>query len=455
MVPYTTLPAWMYHAQLPPPTRELNEQVFGITWVDLVFPFFLFAMGVSIPLALGRRIESGEKVWVTALTVVKRGLALAAFSLVGEHLRPYDLSKNPDARVWLVSLIGFAAVVLALVRLPKVVPPLIQWLASALGWMIGAAIISEWRYPEGSIGFANYRNDIIIMVLANCAVSGGLIWIFTKDNERARLTIFGVIAAIILSATMPGLGHDIWNWDPTNLLAIRHGPNAKYLPIVYHFEFHKYLLMVIPGTLAGDAIRRLQGVSPNKMAWDVWRRFFILVVGPIAATVACIGLLQRDVLSTTIIIGVLATGGSFLVQKEGDRFDNLAAYLFRVGVPLLMIGLFAEPVGGGIRKDSPTFSYFFVTPGLASWCLASLSVFGRSISGPVWRLFRDTGANPIMAYVVVTNLTWGVVGLTGLEDLVYGATKEPWQLTGYALLKTLFVAGVTAWFSRRKVFLRA
>src|SRR6185503_16715374 len=57
--PYEVLPAWIYHAQEPPPTHEMNTDIAGLTFPDLVFPFFLFTMGVAIPLALTRRIEKG------------------------------------------------------------------------------------------------------------------------------------------------------------------------------------------------------------------------------------------------------------------------------------------------------------------------------------------------------------------------------------------------------------
>ena len=46
------LPGWMFHAQVPPPTHQFNPLLPGITWVDLVFPFFLFCMGAAIPIAL-------------------------------------------------------------------------------------------------------------------------------------------------------------------------------------------------------------------------------------------------------------------------------------------------------------------------------------------------------------------------------------------------------------------
>ena len=53
------LPAWMFHAQTPPPTYAFNPEVAGITWVDLVFPFFLFPLGAALPFAMRKRLENG------------------------------------------------------------------------------------------------------------------------------------------------------------------------------------------------------------------------------------------------------------------------------------------------------------------------------------------------------------------------------------------------------------
>jgi predicted acyltransferase len=59
-IPFGVLPEWMYHAQVPPPAHVFNGAIPGITWVDLVFPFFLFAMGAAIPLALQTRLTQGH-----------------------------------------------------------------------------------------------------------------------------------------------------------------------------------------------------------------------------------------------------------------------------------------------------------------------------------------------------------------------------------------------------------
>lgn len=60
---HAELPAWLFHAQVPPPSFRFDPSVPGITWVDLVFPFFLFSMGAAFPLALRKRWSSGVNRW--------------------------------------------------------------------------------------------------------------------------------------------------------------------------------------------------------------------------------------------------------------------------------------------------------------------------------------------------------------------------------------------------------
>lgn len=44
------LPAWLFHAQLPPPSFAFDPSVPGITWVDLVFPVLPLLDGGCLPL---------------------------------------------------------------------------------------------------------------------------------------------------------------------------------------------------------------------------------------------------------------------------------------------------------------------------------------------------------------------------------------------------------------------
>jgi heparan-alpha-glucosaminide N-acetyltransferase len=66
------LPWWTYH---------MPRQANGMTYVDMVFPAFLFAMGMSIPISVDRRLADGEsngKVW---LEVALRSLILVSLGL--------------------------------------------------------------------------------------------------------------------------------------------------------------------------------------------------------------------------------------------------------------------------------------------------------------------------------------------------------------------------------------
>ena len=61
------LPAWMEHAP-----SDLD----GYTFVDLVFPGFLFIVGMAIPFALGRRVAAG----VSPLSLLPRIISRSGLS---------------------------------------------------------------------------------------------------------------------------------------------------------------------------------------------------------------------------------------------------------------------------------------------------------------------------------------------------------------------------------------
>lgn len=91
---HAELPAWLFHAQVPPPSFRFDPSVPGITWVDLVFPFFLFSMGAAFPLALRRRLEQrGESVALILTVVARRWALLALFAIALANL-PFRSDGN-------------------------------------------------------------------------------------------------------------------------------------------------------------------------------------------------------------------------------------------------------------------------------------------------------------------------------------------------------------------------
>src|SRR3954469_5337995 len=69
--PRKLVPDWMVHFS----DRHKGS---GMTFVDLVFPGFLFIVGMSIPFALGSRLNKGEPVWKTFSHILVRTVSLLA-----------------------------------------------------------------------------------------------------------------------------------------------------------------------------------------------------------------------------------------------------------------------------------------------------------------------------------------------------------------------------------------
>lgn len=86
------VPAWMKHYH--------GES--GMTFVDLVFPAFLFIVGLSIPLSLGGRLGRGEPVVRTVGHVLLRTAALLAIGIlmVNSELNPSSAKMGWSATWW-------------------------------------------------------------------------------------------------------------------------------------------------------------------------------------------------------------------------------------------------------------------------------------------------------------------------------------------------------------------
>ena len=77
------LPWWTYHI-------GPGEQ--GITYVDVVFPAFLFIVGMAIPLAIKKRKSKGVSLWNLLFHTVVRSLSLVAIGLLIMNGREVDPS---------------------------------------------------------------------------------------------------------------------------------------------------------------------------------------------------------------------------------------------------------------------------------------------------------------------------------------------------------------------------
>ncbi|RQO56887.1 DUF5009 domain-containing protein [Paucibacter sp. KBW04] len=70
----------------------------GCTPTDLIFPFFLFIVGVSLALAMGGRIAAGAPAGPLAATVLKRAARILVLGLV-LHLLAWWIMSKPELRI--------------------------------------------------------------------------------------------------------------------------------------------------------------------------------------------------------------------------------------------------------------------------------------------------------------------------------------------------------------------
>ncbi len=71
----------------------------GWTPTDLIFPFFIFIVGVAIPLAFQRRVEQGGTQRDLYLKILRRSLLIFFISLIVLHGFPYTLDKFAHIRI--------------------------------------------------------------------------------------------------------------------------------------------------------------------------------------------------------------------------------------------------------------------------------------------------------------------------------------------------------------------
>ena len=426
------LPAWMFHAQTPPPTYAFNPDVPGITWVDLVFPFFLFTMGAAFPLAMRKRLENGTGRWAVTGSLFRRWLTLTIFAIVLGNAYKIGSSTRPEIVKGLFSIGLWAVMFMSLVRLKDERKcRLIN--NTGLFLLVVMAVLSV---DYLGITLSRWSSDIIIMILANIAIFGGLIWMFTKDNLRLRwLILLFIIALKALSSYTPQ--------------ALAWVPSLAGIGWFFSWSFLQYLVIAIAGSIAGDMLLN-HSRSGEKTEVDPYH----ITAGIIALAAALVqlwGLFTRHILADFIISAVL--GAVFVVLTWKRR--NIMTWLGYFGFAFMLVGIIFDPIDGGITKDHCNLSYMLTTTGMTALTGAFVlmlelkwNIKGRGLSG--------CGQNPMLAYTVTNFLTGPVLAMLGigawLDTISLGS---PFWGVIRGLTYTLLMVAVTCFFTKKKLFWRS
>ena len=164
----------------------------GFTFYDLIFPLFLFLAGVSVPIALEKRVARGEARSVLVRHVLWRTVKLFVFGLLANGL----LNLNIPAQRWPGVLqriaIGYCAASLAVLFLSRRSQAILAGALLVGYWIvllvvpvpgIGAYVLT----PEGNL--AGYLDRLLIPGRFCCYTFG--------DNEGLLSTIPAIGTALI------------------------------------------------------------------------------------------------------------------------------------------------------------------------------------------------------------------------------------------------------------------
>jgi heparan-alpha-glucosaminide N-acetyltransferase len=192
------LPWWTYH---------MPRQANGLTYVDMVFPAFLFVMGMSIPLAVKRRIAVGDSDRQIWLHIFARSLSLVALGLFIANGPQVDPQRTGISAV-LWDLLGFAGIALFW-GVPSISPPnkrLSQILKySGLLLLTVLAVMFRRTTAEGHAAWLDFSDWEILGLLGWAYLLAGSLYLVFRNKVLIPAVSLVALVALNVVSTMGGL----------------------------------------------------------------------------------------------------------------------------------------------------------------------------------------------------------------------------------------------------------
>jgi heparan-alpha-glucosaminide N-acetyltransferase len=394
-------PAWMHHIQ--PPNAD------GMTLADVVFPWFLFIVGVSIPLAFERARAAGRSKGAQLGHVLIRTAGLLLMGVVVLNSEEDTTRVGP---LW--SPLAFSALLLAWCAVPR-----------ERGWRRNLVLAVK---AVGAVG-------LVILLAVYRSRPGPTdvpFWGHVENWEWLHTGWWGILGLIGWAYLTAGLLVLILGWRREWLMG------ALVLLLLVHLAFNH-----------GGLFTRLDS-----------KPWLGAAAGPLAALARGTDAVGEYV-SLRDATGSLAaiTMAGCLLGTVLRRGSDVTSHRARIGwaltfaVGLLLAG-FVTDTFEGINKNAATPTWCLWSAALAClvWMLLYLLLDVAGFRG--WSvLVRPAGANPLVAYFLHPILV-ELVALAGLGGtlLAYKGSADPWVVVGGSLGMAAFVcaaAGLLGWLGLR------
>jgi predicted acyltransferase len=210
------IPAWMKH---------MPADADAMTFVDVVFPAFLFIVGMSIPFAINRRLSKGDNFMQLQGHILWRslGLLVLGFFMVNAEGGYNEAAMGMSIHAW--SLLFYLCVILVW----NVYTFSQKWLVYALkGIGIAGLIILAFLYRGGEDGTESMQPHWwgILGLIGWAYLYSCIIYQLFKGNVYGILAMIAVCLIFYAVAKQPGVQQSAWRW-----MAKQSG-NAAHVSIV-------------------------------------------------------------------------------------------------------------------------------------------------------------------------------------------------------------------------------
>ena len=180
----------------------------GLTPTDWIFPFFLFIVGVAIPISFQKRTEQNigwnvySKIFTRAVSIFLLGLAISVLPFF-----QFTASDAPDILKLIVWLLFTAALLFLLLRNYKIAGILA---AAGIIGIVGFNIIG---YNIVSYNFGTMRIFGVLQRIAICYLAASLIFLHTNWKQQLGIAVGILLAYWFLMTSVPIPGCEVATID--------------------------------------------------------------------------------------------------------------------------------------------------------------------------------------------------------------------------------------------------
>jgi predicted acyltransferase len=375
-------PAWMHHIQ--PPNAD------GMTLADVVFPAFLFIVGVAIPLAFERARAAGKSKAAQLWHVLTRTAGLLFMGVIVLNSEEREMRIGP---LWTV--LAFTALILAWSALPRERGPRRNVLLAlkAVGVLGLLALLAVYRREPGPTELP--------------------LWGTVDDWEWLRTGWWGILGLIG------------WAYLTVSLLVLLLGWRREWLMGALALLMTLHLALNHGGLFA-----RLDGKPWLGEAAGVLAALGrgLDEVGRYVSLRDALGSLAGITMAGCLLGTILRPGSELTTPRARVGW----AATFAAG--LLLAGLLTDTFEG-INKIAATPTWCLWCAGLTTLVWIGLYLLMDVAGFRGWAvLIRPAGANPLVAYflhpIIVESVS--LAGLGGTL-LAYKRAADPWVVVGGSL----------------------